>query len=73
MVWDGYRSTTVRSLAVAQHNSYAPGFLDIGAEEIGKFCKPEVGARLSACTAQAGPAPVAVKPAAASPSGASPA
>jgi len=73
MVWDGYRSTTVRALGVTQHNSYAPGFLDIGEEEIGKFCKPEVGAKLTACMAQAEPAPVAVTPAAASPSGASPA
>ena len=73
MVWDGYRATTVRALAVAQHNSFAPAFLDIGAEEIGKFCKPEVGAKLTVCMAQAGPVPVAVTPAAASPSGASPA
>ncbi len=73
MVWDGYRATTVRALAVAQHNSYAPAFLDIGDKEIGKFCKPEVGDKLTVCLAQAGPVPVVVTPAAASPSGASPA
>jgi predicted tellurium resistance membrane protein TerC len=27
MVWDGYRATTVRALAVTQHNSYAPAFV----------------------------------------------
>ena len=72
MIWDGYRATTVRALAVAQHNSYAPAFLDLSDHEIGEFCKPEVGAKLTACQAQAGPAPVAVTPAAASPSDASP-
>ncbi len=73
MVWDGYRSTTVRALAVAQHNSYAPAFLDLSDHEIEEFCKPEVGDKRTTCLAQAGPAPVAVTPAAASPSGASPA
>ena len=73
MIWDGYRSTVVRALAVAQHNSAVPGFLDIGDEEIAKFCKPESGAKLTACMAQAGPPPVVVTPPAASPSGASPA
>ena len=58
MVWDGYRSTTVRALAVAQHNSYAPAFLDLSDHEIEEFCKPEVGAKLTACMAQADPAPV---------------
>ncbi|HVL41583.1 MAG TPA: YjbE family putative metal transport protein [Brevundimonas sp.] len=72
MVWDGYRSTVVRALSVTQHNSYAPGFLDIGEEEIGKFCKPETGAKLAACRAQAGPPPVAVSPPAAPASAASP-
>ena len=63
MIWDGYRSTTVRALQVSQHNSYAPAFLDIGAREVGKFCKPELGPKLATCLAQAGPGPV-VAPAA---------
>ena len=66
MVWDGYRATTVRALAVTQHNSYAPAFLDLSDEEIVKFCKPEVGDKLVVCLAQAGPEPVAVTLAAAS-------
>ena len=57
VIWDGYRSTTVRALGVAQHNSYAPGFLDLGDEEIGKFCKPEVGDKRVVCLAQSGSAP----------------
>ena len=74
MVWDGYRSTTVRALGVAQHNSYAPAFLDLSDHEIEEFCKPEIGDRRVVCLAQqAGPTPVPVTPAAASPIAASPA
>ncbi len=43
MIWDGYRSTTVRALQVAQHNAATPAFLDIGQEEIAKHCRAETG------------------------------
>lgn len=71
MIWDGYRSTTVRALAVAQHNSYAPAFLDLSDHEIEEFCEPEVGARRALCLAQAEPEPLPVAPAA--PAGSPPA
>jgi len=52
MIWDGYRSTTVRALAVAQHNATAPAFLDISAHEVEEFCRVEVGQKQVACLAQ---------------------
>ena len=52
MIWDGYRATTVRALAVAQHNAYAPAFLDISAHEVEEMCRPEKDAKLTACLAQ---------------------
>ncbi len=55
MVWDGYRSATVRALAVARHNSYAPAFLDIGGHETEELCKPEVGEKLQTCLNQSLP------------------
>ena len=53
MIWDGYRSTTIRALHVAQHNAATPAFLDIGPDEIKKFCRAEVEpAPLKTCLAQ---------------------
>ena len=52
MIWDGYRSTVVRALAVEQHNASAPAFLDITAYEVQKSCRPEVGEKLTVCLAQ---------------------
>lgn len=52
MIWDGYRSTVVRTLSVEQHNASAPAFLDVTAEEVQKGCKPEVGQKLTVCLAQ---------------------
>lgn len=53
MVWDGYRSTTVRALAVARHDRHAPAFLNFTGPEIEALCEPEAGERRIACLAQA--------------------
>lgn len=74
MIWDGYRATTVRALAVAQHNSYAPAFLDLSDHEIEEFCGAETGDKRVTCLAQRAEAPSAVTtPPATSPTAASPA
>ena len=52
MVWDGYRSTTVRALAVQGHNATAPAFLDISAHEVEEFCQADVGTKRATCLAQ---------------------
>jgi len=52
MIWDGYRSTVVRALAVQSHNAGAPAFLDISSEEVQTSCRPEVGEKLTICLAQ---------------------
>ncbi|MBU1345563.1 MAG: TerC family protein [Alphaproteobacteria bacterium] len=39
MIWDGYRSVVVRTGNLEQHNAMAPGFLDIGEEEVAKHMK----------------------------------
>jgi len=41
MIWDGYRSTTVRALKVAEHNALAPAFLDIAPHELAEHCRAE--------------------------------
>ncbi len=57
MIWDGYRSTTIRALQVSEHNATAPAFLDIDAKEIAKFCRAETeDAARKTCLAQATPA-----------------
>lgn len=52
MIWDGYRSTTVRALAVQSHNAAAPAFLDISAHEVEEFCQADTGAKRVTCLAQ---------------------
>eukprot|EP01035_Chromulina_nebulosa_P035170 gene35170-47254_t len=62
MIWDGYRSTTVRALQVSQHNATAPAFLDIDAKEIAKFCRAETeDAARKTCLAQATPAIISAR------------
>lgn len=64
MIWDGYRSTVVRTENVARHNASVPAMLAIGQEEIDKFCKAEGEATRPACLAQpldrTTPPPVAI-------------
>ena len=52
MIWDGYRSTVVRTENVAGHNASAPAFIDISPKEIEKFCRTEAEATRPACLAQ---------------------
>ncbi|MDP1737868.1 MAG: TerC family protein [Caulobacter sp.] len=57
MIWDGYRSATVRALHVDQHNAVAPALLDIEPGEITKHCRAEtVETARKLCLNQAGPA-----------------
>ena len=53
MIWDGYRSTVVRTLNLARHNDVAPAFIDIPRKEVEKFCKAEAGERRTICLDQA--------------------
>jgi YjbE family integral membrane protein len=56
MIWDGYRSTTVRAVRVVQHNAVAPAFLDIGPDEITEYCRAEtVDTARKLCLDQAKP------------------
>ncbi len=52
MVWDGYRSSVVRTLNVGKHNDAVPSLIDISQKEVAKFCKPEVGEKLQVCLGQ---------------------
>jgi YjbE family integral membrane protein len=52
MIWDGYRSTVIRTLNVGQHNAAMPALLDIDSKELEKFCKPEAGPKHQTCLAQ---------------------
>lgn len=55
MIWDGYRSTVVRTERVAGHNAAVPAFMDISPKEIAKFCTAEKPEAKPACLAQAAP------------------
>ncbi len=52
MVWDGYRSSVVRTLNVGKHNDAVPSLIDISQKEVAKFCKPELGEKLQVCLGQ---------------------
>lgn len=52
MIWDGYRSTVVRTLNVAKHNDAVPSLIDISPKEVAKFCKAETGGKLTICMDQ---------------------
>ena len=56
MIWDGYRSTVVRTLNLAKHNDVAPAFVDIPRTEVEKFCKAETGEKRTICLGQPGTA-----------------
>ncbi|MFZ5670574.1 MAG: TerC family protein [Pseudomonadota bacterium] len=53
MIWEGYRSTVVRSLSVTGYNAAVPAVLTIDGAEIDHYCAPEPeGARRAACLRQ---------------------
>lgn len=52
MIWDGYRSTVVRTLNVGKHNDATPDLIDISPKEVAKFCGAETGQRLEVCVTQ---------------------
>jgi predicted tellurium resistance membrane protein TerC len=52
MIWDGYRSSVVRTLNVGKHNDAVPSLIDISEDEIAKFCKAETGEKLQICLTQ---------------------
>ncbi|WP_332678701.1 TerC family protein [Brevundimonas sp.] len=61
MIWDGYRSTVIRTGNVGQHNAAVPAMLDIGQKEVDKYCRAESSAARPTCLAQLAP-PVTVVP-----------
>ena len=75
MIWDGYRSTVVRTQNVAQHNAALPAVLAIDQHELDKFCKAEREANRQGCLSQplSRAAPLPAASAAAAPSSATPA
>lgn len=52
MIWDGYRSSVVRTLNVGKHNDGVPSFMDIPSKDVAKFCKAETGDKLQVCLRQ---------------------
>jgi YjbE family integral membrane protein len=74
MIWDGYRSTVVRTANVGQHNAAVPAMLEVSQEELDKFCKAEPASTRPACLAQLRPPATTVPaPAPATSPGAAPA
>lgn len=60
MIWDGYRSTVIRTLNVARHNEAAPALIHIAPKELTKFCKAEsdIGKREICLTQPIGDTPL---------------
>ena len=54
MIWDGYRSTVVRTLNVGKHNDAVPTMMAVSPDEVAKFCKAETGEKLRLCLTQPG-------------------
>jgi YjbE family integral membrane protein len=62
MIWDGYRSTVIRTGNVAQHNAALPAMLMINQKELDKFCQAERPADRPDCLAQLTPVTIPVAP-----------